>query len=655
MTLDQDSTFQTLPASTAFGPAAAVWRTLLLIAFIALTIPLWVSQMGIGLDASWNTGVHMASAKGMVYGKDVLFTYGPLGFALLPKHYADLNVHAVAFRLGLHILWWIAAGFLLFRVRGYLTPLVFVAASAFSGMALEQEFNFIMAGALIMTTTSFLLLAELDRRPAWAIPAAIVAGASVLTKFNLGAACTGALGVWSLMRLAREPNLRVLGRLTLLAMVYLASLAILFRIYGGPLSALWPFLQGSRELASGYSAQMSLDDVRVSIIPVLILLGLTAAGLIISLVKRSPLAPIFAIMLFPMFTLYKGAVVRQAPGQFLLALPPMVSLTALLLPEASRRLRTRVGATIAVAAALAMGFWYAPAKVEKVAIRGANNWITLCTMDRMRTSVATNDLNLKKTRGLPPSFLTRIGKATVDVYPWEASYIWSNDLRWRPRPVFQSYSAFTPALDRICADFLRGPNAPKFIVYSHIAIDGQHPCIVDPRTWLEIYRLYDLVDGHQDLLLLQRRENPRWTGGDQVAAASTHLGERIMIPEAAGGLVFMKADLELSLKGKLASMFYKVNPPSILIEFKNGQQARHRLVWRNTSKGFLINNLPRDLADVANLFQKGEAQEVVAVTFEDPSGMLKRDVDFEVLRTEGKGARMPAAAVAVAPETATVR
>lgn len=653
MTPELDSTYEEPVAPAAFGPGAAVWRALLLVAFIALTIPLWITQMGIGLDASWNTALHMASAKGMVYGKDIVFTYGPLAFALLPKQYADLNVQAVALRLALHLLWWTSVGLLLFRIRGYAAPLVFVVASAFSGMALEQEFNFILAGALIMTTTGFLLLAELDRRPTWAIPAAIIAGAAVLTKFNLGVACTSALGAWSLMRLGREPNLRVLGRLTLLATLYFASLAILFRIYGGPLSALWPFIQGSRELASGYSAQMALDDPKTTMAPIIGLLAMIAVALIASLAARSSLTPSLVLMILPMFIFYKSAVVRQSAGHFLLAWPPMVSLTALLIPEASRRLRTRVGATIAVAAVVAVGFWYAPAKFEKVVVRGASNWITLCTMDNMRNAIGNLDQNLKKTRGLPPSFLTRIGKATVDVYPWEASYIWSNDLRWRPRPVFQSYSAFTPALDRMCADFLRGPNAPQFIVYSHIAIDGQQPCIVDPRTWLEIYRLYDLVDGHQDLLLLQRRGHPRWSGGDRVAAASTHLGERITIPEAAGGLVFMKANLELSLKGKLASTFYKVIPPSILIEFKNGEKARHRLVWRNTSKGFLINNLPRDLADVVNLFQKGEAQEVIAVTFEDPAGMIKPGVDFEVLKTDVRSA--PVAAVAAAPETTAVR
>ncbi|MDG3004033.1 hypothetical protein [Paludisphaera mucosa] len=625
--------------------AGIVWRVLLLVAFIMLTIPQWITQMGAGLDPSWCAALYLSAAKGLVHGRDFVFTYGPLGFALIPKEYGDVNLHAVALRLGLHLFWWTSVGVLLFRVKGYIAPLVFAATTAMSGIALDNDFNLILAGAMILTVTGFLVLAELDRRPEWAVPAAFIAGAAVLTKFNLGVACTGALGIWVLMRLARDHSPRVWMRLALLGLVYFGSMAAFFRAYSGPLDALWPFLRASRELASAYSTQMTSDDPASSGFNLMVsMLGLAALGLIVSLARRSAMAPAFAIMLFPMFVLYKGTVVRQSLGHFLSAWPVMVSLSALVLPAASRTFRTRIGATVAVALILVSGFWYAPTSVEKVVTRGAENWVALCKLDRTRAAMRAYDSKAKREQVLPDAFLERIGTAPVDIYPWETSYVWANDLNWRPRPVFQSYCAYTPLLDQMCADHYRGANAPKFIVYSHVAIDYEHPCIVDPRTWIEMLRWYDCVAGDGPLLLLQRREKPRWQGTQRLDVASSGFTKSYQPPDAGRGLTFIKVDFELSLLGKLQAMLYKVDPPLIRVEYKDGEPANHRLVWRNTAGGFLVSSLPRNIMGVVHLFQEGVADEVIGVSFHDPSGRLKPEFKITALKSGGDVVAPPAVA-----------
>ena len=39
---------------------------------------------GPGVDASWNAGLAMAVEQGLHFGRDVVFTYGPLGFLSTP-------------------------------------------------------------------------------------------------------------------------------------------------------------------------------------------------------------------------------------------------------------------------------------------------------------------------------------------------------------------------------------------------------------------------------------------------------------------------------------------------------------------------------------------------------------------------------------------
>ncbi|WP_165251433.1 hypothetical protein [Paludisphaera soli] len=639
------------PESLAVG--AVVWRVLLLVGFVMLTIPQWVSQMGVGLDPSWITGLHLSADRGLAHGRDFIFTYGPLGFALCPKELGDLDLHSVAIRLGLNLFWWTSVGILLFRVKGYATPLVFAATMAISGIALDGEFNLSLYGAVILPVVGFLLLAELDRRPTWAIPAAFLAGAAILTKFNLGVACTAALGMWSLMRLARDPSRRVFARLMLLATVYFGSMIGFFLAYGGPLSTLWPFLQASGELASAYSTQMTADEPgNPGGVVAAIMLGLTVVGLVISLARRSTLTPAFVIMVAPMFILYKGAVVRQALSHFQLVWPVMVSLTALVLPAASRTLRTRVVATLVVATVLASGFWYSPTSVQKVALRGASNWIGLCKLDETRSSMRDFDARLKREKALPASMRRRIGDESVDVYPWETSYIWTNDLEWSPRPVFQSYCAYTPRLDQMGADHYRGQRAPKFILYTHYAIDSQHPCAVDSRTWIEMLRWYDCVDRDGDMLLLQRRVQPRWRGAERLESTSLGFVKSYEPPAAEGGHVFLKAKFELSLLGKLQAIFYKVDPPLIRVHYSKGEPANHRLVWRNAAGGFLVSSLPRDVDGVVRLFQQGAADEVVSVSFHDPSGLLKPEFRITALRSGRPKAEPAAVATAGQPSVA---
>lgn len=609
------------------------WRVVLLAAFVLLTAPSWVSQMGVGLDPSWMVGLHLAAAKGLVHGRDFAFTYGPLGFALGPRELGSLDLHAVAIRLGLHLAWWTSVGFLLFRIRGVAAPLAFAAATAMSGVALENDYNFALTGVVILPVLGFLLLAELDRKPAWAVPATILAGAAMLMKFNLGVACTASLGVWSLMRLARDPSRRVVLRLALLGLAYFGTMTVLFLIYGGPISALWPFFRASREFASGYATQMTGEDpTNPGIWSAPAAFVLAAIALLVSLARRSRLTPAFALMIVPVFILYKGVIVRQSPGHFLMAWPVMVSMSALVLPAASRTLRMRAATTVAVLGMVAWGAWYAPMSFEKVVSRGPENLAMLFQLDKARSDVRAFDLSLKSEQGLPPQFLARIGDATVDVYPWETSYIWSNDLNWSPRPVFQAYAAYTPALDMMGADHYRGRQAPRFVIYSHLAIDYQNPCAVDSRTWIELYRWYDLVDGHGDKLLLERRETPRWRGAEPIARDSVGFVQSYELPRAGDGPIFLRAQMELSLLGKLQALVYKVDPPLMRVHYSDGEAVNYRMVWRNAAAGFMVGCLPRDLGAAIQLFQQGSADEVVSISFHDPSGRFKPEVKLETLK-----------------------
>src|SRR6188472_7525 len=69
------------------------------------TFPTFSLAPAPGLDPSWGAGLQMAAHDGLVFGREVVFTYGPLGFLSVPTlWYQDLGAAAVAYGALVHIL-----------------------------------------------------------------------------------------------------------------------------------------------------------------------------------------------------------------------------------------------------------------------------------------------------------------------------------------------------------------------------------------------------------------------------------------------------------------------------------------------------------------------------------------------------------------------
>ena len=57
---------------------------MLVVAAGVLTLPSLVTRPSVGVDPSWELGLHLARDRGFVVGRDIVFNYGPWGFLNLP-------------------------------------------------------------------------------------------------------------------------------------------------------------------------------------------------------------------------------------------------------------------------------------------------------------------------------------------------------------------------------------------------------------------------------------------------------------------------------------------------------------------------------------------------------------------------------------------
>jgi hypothetical protein len=77
----------------------------------------------------------------------------------------------------------------------------------------------------------------------------------------------------------------------------------------------------------------------------------------------------------------------------------------------------------------------------------------------------------------------------------EASAVWVYGWKWRPLPVFQTYQANTPPLDRLNARVLTDPKrAPEVVLSQNTAIDGRVPRWTPPESLLALVCQYSPVE-----------------------------------------------------------------------------------------------------------------------------------------------------------------
>lgn len=160
-------------------------------------------------------------------------------------------------------------------------------------------------------------------------------------------------------------------------------------------------------------------------------------------------------------------------------------------------------------------------------------------------------------------------QGTVDVYPFafEISMI-ACGLDYRPRPIFQSYLAYSPTLAEINAQRLRGPTSPDVVMLFIGAIDGRSPFMEDSLSWPELLTRYDLASIRNPVCFtLKKRSVPRSFQKTPQGSFAVGLGEDVSIPpewQVPQELLWVEVDLNPSLPGSIRSMLYQ--PPTVLLK-----------------------------------------------------------------------------------------
>jgi len=596
------------PASRGARIAAwAGWSAFFVLLWLEL-LALPVAVPLVQLDRSWYSLLAHDWLEGLQAGRDFIFTYGPLAGVLTPAQGFDLDVHKT-------------------QIGGALVAVAAVALMLTALVRLVPSWIGKVGAALLLLYTSTITYECLyplgiiagtawvlhrGPTPARALPVCTFLAAVGLVKFTsfvLSAACVGAmaLAAW------RHRSWRAAA---IVAGGYVAAFLVWWLIAGQSITGIPRWLWAASEISWGYNDVMTMrgpsSQLAAGASCMVLLAGMCAWT---ALARPRDIACVMLALvgMATSFVLWKGAFVQHDEGHALLffgsaSLVPFALLPALARKERGRRATAAAAAAVGVLAVLGVemergegsGLLEAPNILQW---RPRHNWQALGSLGSF-VDQQTQEWHRLAAETPMPETRRELGEGTIDAFGFEQGILFANRLRVRHRPVFQSYSAYTPALQELNAACYESPDGPDHVLFKLQPIYDYMPTVADSQALLALLAGYEPRLQELGFVLLKRKQVPRRRADAPMLPLldrSVVLGEWVDLAGLPGDLRLLSLDIAYSLEGRLRS--FLLRPPKSYLELRldDGQLASMRIAPAVARAPFLLDPLLRTTPDFLRL------------------------------------------------------
>lgn len=575
----------------------------LLLIFVLITFVSFAPHMPENaLDPSWMWGMSYAVDNGISLGSDIVFTYGPLAnvytWAYSAKYgdfYFILSLYlAVAMYFGI---WSI------FVDRRRVIPIIMLAVVfAWFGDRKDAFFMVMPIIALFNVIGSDLEGEKWQGRRLYAFMALLpVFGILPLIKLSFSVIC-GFSALIAVFLFVRQREYKAILAVLLIPVVTLISLWVMV---GQKLSDLPMYVFNALPIISGYTEAMAIYGSLA--LPVFALVGSVVVlfGILSSArLSKFLVATVAVLGGTYLFLLFKAGFVRQDTHPAMMGIGIMT--LALLAWPLIHSLRTLGTTVIAIVLGSVVAFvslsthpvgvtnyflWRAESSLNGALIRVLDPDVLAANFKAAKQEIAASD-PIPKLSG------------STDVYSYAQAALLASDNEWSPRPIFQSYSAYTPALLEKNANFLQSSRAPKNIIFNIEPIDGRLASLDDGASWPALFQQYEPQALVGKRIILSRNNNPAPTLVD-LGQADTRMGQPVRIPDF-NGQVYMTVKVRPSMLGKLKSLLFK---PSYLLgrlTFKSGQILEYRVISGMMQTPFLVSPLVESSREFLSMYVSAE-------------------------------------------------
>ena len=626
---------------------------LLLITAVATFVPFSPKMPAEGLDASWQFAINQAFSQGLSFGTEFIFTFGPYASAYTKVYHPSTDLMAMVASFYLSLAYWIALVILLsgttFRRGVFLSILLTLSLVLISTDALFFSYPLLVALCVFKITQSKNDLLSVGKH---VLPAVAVLfsplGFLLLVKGSVGLLCIAITVICFLMFIYNKK--KVLAVICLISPI--TTMVLFWLVSGQMLINLPKYFMALLPIISGYTEAMSIDGFLHEVLFYLLI----SFFLLLSIVKEkniNGLSKLFFLLVIAvcLFLSFKAGFVRHDAHATISANFLFQTSLFFLVIASTEKWSIKTPLIILSASAVFFAlttFTYsntndvkdkliekgvgvatlkhlsAYGKVVKIyQTLGFKNIINILSANAGGDSIYELawhgiEKRLQNKNSLEAEYNVALSnikananfpqlQGTTDIYSYSQADLIASGCVWNPRPIFQSYSAYTPVLSDINKAHLLGAQAPDNIIFRVEPIDGRFPSIEDGSSWPVILYNYHISSTKNDYLFLFRNKDVNQDSTSQVISTKRYsLGSVVHLPETEQ-LVLAEMQIKPTVLGRLANVLFKSSQLQMKVELESGDQRQYRMSANMAKSGFIISPLVENTVEFSKLFESSSS------------------------------------------------
>ena len=562
---------------------------------------------GVGIDSSFGLALNMAIKQGLVFGKDIVYTFGPLAYlsTARPNYVPDLLILLFYLFVCLNSIYII---YYFFRSTKSKVELTFVFILLF----ISGHFLFLRDSITLYFFLIFHIFHYLKHKNNISL---VILSTSCILSFYIKVNAGIIMNVVFILFIIYNYIFNT---------VNYSKNTILF---AGHFFVLWllsfflntnfiDYIINSIPIIDSYNDAMviSLWDKSTLLIPVFIFLMITLLFFksIKSIFNSHHDIFLFFNIFLLNFILFKQSFVRADSWHlsfFFLGIS--YTLIFIYLYTDINKLKGGISYCIIIASVLSIS------KIDEPLVNQINKNIgTYLFTNNSKINVTSNN-----NRNLPKNVLKKIGNKTVDLLGYETTYIFYNKLKYNPRPIFQSYSAYDPKLIDLNSKKYNSETAPDYVLYHFGTIDGRYPFWDEPKTYLSLFKNYSITDRIpnenniiSDLALFKKNTTSRTISKKNIKDTMITLNSKIKIPKSEN-ILYLTIESEYTLLGKIKRTLFQPYLVYMDIDYEDKDKSHNRLILPIMKSGVPINKKVLSFNDAYTFFNSTGKDNIDAISF----------------------------------------
>lgn len=612
----------------------------MLVLWFFLSVPVIVYRLqNVGLDPSWRWMLNVAGDKNAVFGKDLFFSYGPLGFV----YYLMKLDNTRTYLLGL-LIW---AGILAVHLflfggvyRGYRQRRISFAAVGLAFLVYAATFHESWCDSYIqfLIMLSLVLWDRGDKTAA--VPLNLMLCFSFFGKIVGFLSGLFMVFVYCAYLIVTQRDVKLAKRmkLFLLPVPALFGMIVGYLLYAGSVQSFIGYLYNIYKNVSGFNQTQQMDDAYsvLDFTSFFLILFAYLTVMVLFMLKDNRRAGIILAGGVPLFAAYKyGVTAHMIECSTWVAVMP---LSALLLvmpigrifsyedrkekeplpmfePEGENR-----------TAAVFSGRMQAVLCLCAVMIGVLFAWNGHGTLAGLRGNLSakadvashlTRDSRTEKLyteTSLPQTIIDTVGDSSVGIYPWDLAYgaVYKQlNLQFSPTG-YDGEEVYNAWLDAKSAAYYK-ENGPEYVILECQTVYSQLNFMNNPQIWAAMRQNYEAVYTDTNFCLLKRRETPKADAQRTLLASDTYTsGEKITCPS---GAKYAVVHMEYSLAGTVKGIFWRYGVTSIHLDYSDGRSADGTILIPHMISGFTLDYYPQNTNDVQTVLNTENYPKIASFEF----------------------------------------